>query len=629
LTRPDTASIKILMDKAFKLQEKSPDSALVLYQDILSNSRAIGFRNGIAESLKNLGRYYSSKNQHEKSLHYLQSALAFCDNNTAGYEKTVRLYLMISVNFYYAGRYDSCAWYRYQALNYLQEHQLDDLDIQIDVYGRLLQFWLNAHQDIRNDPYSRELAARINQFEQRALLTKDSSVLMEAYFQKAGYYNNLGNNDSARYFCRRTLEIGELLNMTNGVRMSTLVNIGITYVEDKQPALAIEYFNKLLAYAKEHNIQNRYVIFANIMMGEAYVLQKEYDKAIAVTLPALAEAEKLEIITTTDNAHKNLADAYEALGQYQKAAEQRKLYSDVRDSITKAEKLEVIYDLEMKYQITEKNKEIAQKELAIAQNESRLKTKNIWIVGITASLVLLTLLSLLVYRNNIHKQKIQQEKIFTMQQEGEINRLKGVISGEEKERSRIARELHDGMGGTLGSIRGQLSMVFRKHKTTDVSNDFLEIMALLEEAAADLRHTSHNLMPEILLQEGLAKATAMFCERVKKAGVTPIAFETWGEAKKMPADFELSVYRIIQELVQNIIKHAKATEANVQLVFHETQLCLTVEDNGQGMNIHAQNKRDGVGLTTVRERVHSLNGQLDIDSTPGKGTSVYIEFNLP
>ncbi|MES2776040.1 MAG: sensor histidine kinase [Bacteroidota bacterium] len=625
--KPDTGFIKILLDKAIQLREKFPDSAFVMFREVLSQSKMIGYRDGIAEAFRNIGRYYSSKNDHEKSLYFLRSALPYCSDDMRGYEKTVSLYLAISVNYYYEGRYDSCAWYRYQALNYLQEHNIQNLDVQIDVYGRLLQFWLNAHKDIQNDPYSRELAAHIDRFEKQALATNDSSVLMEVYFQKAGYYNNLKKNDSARYYCHRTLEIGSLLNMSNGVRMSTLVNIGITYVEDKQPELAMEYFHQLKAYANEHNVHNRYEIFADIMMGEAYCMQKKYDSAIAITLPALARAESMKIITTTDNAHKNLADAYDALGQYEMASIHRKQYSEIRDSLNKAEKMEVIYDLEMKYQITEKDKQIAEKELAIAQNESRIKTKNTWIIGITAGLVLLVLVSLLVYRNNVHKQKIQREKIQNMQRESEIGRLKGVISGEEKERSRIARELHDGMGGTLGSIRGQLSMIFRKHKTTDVSADFLEIMKLLEEAAADLRHTSHNLMPEILLQEGLAKATALFCERVRKAGATPVSFETWGEAKKMPPDFELSVYRIIQELVQNIIKHAQATEASVQLVFHDTQLCLTVEDNGKG--IDTSEKRDGMGLTTVRERVHSLSGVLDIDSTPGKGTSVYIEFNLP
>jgi len=120
-----------------------------------------------------------------------------------------------------------------------------------------------------------------------------------------------------------------------------------------------------------------------------------------------------------------------------------------------------------------------------------------------------------------------------------------------------------------------------------------------------------------------------FCERVKKAGSTVINFESWGPARKMPPDFELSIYRIVQELVQNVIKHARAPEAKVQLVFHETQLCVTVEDNGKGMDTRLAGKRDGMGLTTVRERVHSLNGQMDVDSTPGNGTSVYIEFNLP
>jgi signal transduction histidine kinase len=133
-------------------------------------------------------------------------------------------------------------------------------------------------------------------------------------------------------------------------------------------------------------------------------------------------------------------------------------------------------------------------------------------------------------------------------------------------------------------------------------------------------------MPEILLQEGLAKATALFCERVRKGHTLELSFQSLGTASGLSTDAELTIYRIIQELVHNILKHANARNAIVQIAYYETQLAVTVEDDGNGML--AMSQSDGIGLKTIRERVNSLNGELHIDSVPGQGTSVHIEITL-
>jgi signal transduction histidine kinase len=277
--------------------------------------------------------------------------------------------------------------------------------------------------------------------------------------------------------------------------------------------------------------------------------------------------------------------------------------------------------------LSDKDKQLAQQELAIERNESRIKSKNFWIIAISAGFLLISLISILLYRNNHHKQTLQAEKIRNLRQEIQIASLQAMVNGEEKERSRIARELHDGIGGTLGAIRTRVSAMMRKYKTAHTNDDFTELMQMLEEASADLRKTAHNLMPEILLQEGLAKASTLFCERLRKGHSLEINTEIWGKVRRLSGDVELTAYRIIQELLHNILKHAGATQALVQIVFHESQLCITVEDNGRGMPVNATSN-EGIGLKTIRERVKLMNGQIDTVSTPGQGTSVYIELDL-
>ncbi|OQP68424.1 two-component sensor histidine kinase [Niastella populi] len=624
----DTASINKLIKRADALREQAIDSAIKLYDQAAQSSLLLNYNWGIAKSYFGLSRCYNNKEHQEKSVAYARQSLAWCPDDIHGHELTASLYLALSETYYYQNRLDSCSWYRYAALRELENNQLLSPRMQLGVLCSILQFWLNVHEDIHNDLYIREIVHRINHIEHIALATNDSSLLMKIYFHKGGYYNNIGQNDSARFYCDRHLELGRALNASPSMAIATLLNIGLTYMGDKLPERALQYYQKAIDEIPiERRSEYRYFIFARIFQGEAYSMQHNWKKAIAFTEPALEKAYKLKIIHLIDHGHKTLADAYEGLGQFRKANEHRKQYSLLRDSLQLVQKLEMMYDMEAKYRISDKDKQIAQKELAIERNESRIRSKNFWIIAISAGFVLISLISMLIYRNNYHKQTLQSEKIRNLRQEMEIASLQAMVNGEEKERSRIARELHDGIGGTLGAIRTRVSALMRKYKTVHTNDDFTELMQMLEEASADLRKTAHNLMPEILLQEGLANASRLFCERVRKGHMLQIDTEIWGKIRRLPGDVELTAYRIIQELMHNILKHAGATQALVQIVFHETQLCITVEDNGRGLPA-AGTGSEGMGLRTIRERAKLLNGQVDTVSTPGQGTSVYIELDL-
>jgi signal transduction histidine kinase len=625
----DTASIKKAIKGADAKRESMPDNAVMIYSSTLSASKKQNYNEGIIKSLTGLARCHTNKNEQEKALALCREALTWCGDDPIGHEMTASIYLLLSETHYYKSRYDSCAFYRYAALAELDNNKIPNPRMQIRIYCSILQFWLNAHDDIKNDVFIKQVVQRINGIEHSATAAKDSNLLVNIYFHKAGYYNNIGQNDSARYYCNRHLEFGQALNMPPSMRVATLLNMGITYLDDKRPVQAIEYIKKGIAEIPEQGKNlNRHLIYANFFLGEAYCQQQDYYKAIAITLPALQKADSLNIFQVTDRAYKTLAEAYDGSGQYKKAAEYRKKYAVIRDSLTRVQKLEMMYDLETKYRISDKDKELARRELAIARNETRIKTKNFWIGGIAGGTVLILLISLLLFRNNRHKQKLQEAEIGNLNQRMQISGLQAMIDGEEKERSRIARDLHDGLGGSLGAIRTLLSSIYRKHKTADVSSDFVEVIQMMEEASADLRKTAHNLMPEILLQEGLVKASKLFCERIRKGHSLEIRTEILGKIRRLPEELELAAYRIIQELLHNILKHSGATEAVVQIVFHESQLCITVEDNGQGLPADTWQNGKGIGLKTIKERVKLLNGQIDIASTSGQGASIYMEFNI-
>jgi signal transduction histidine kinase len=398
-----------------------------------------------------------------------------------------------------------------------------------------------------------------------------------------------------------------------------------TFLLQKLADSAIYYSEKAIKkYEADGRQDTNLLITSDYTIGESYLLQKKYKEAIAVTLPALAIA-KTQPLFSQYTGHEILSKAYGAIGDYKAAWEEQKNYSLIRDSMLIEKNIQTISQMEMKYQVAERNKELAKKELAISSRDNRIKTQNLWIGGTLGGTLLITLVGALLYRQNIHKQRIEALR---MQQEKEMALLQAMIEGEEKERNRLANELHDGIGGLLGTIRMQLGASLKAHHMQTTSGEFKEILLLLENAYDELRKTAHNLMPEVLQQEGLETATSIFCDRIRKTDALDINYETVGSIPRFRPSLELALYRIIQELTHNILKHARASEALVQLAFIGECLSVTVEDNGVGIQETVSHSKTGMGIKTIQERIRKMGGKFDIVSSANNGTSINLEFNL-
>lgn len=251
---------------------------------------------------------------------------------------------------------------------------------------------------------------------------------------------------------------------------------------------------------------------------------------------------------------------------------------------------------------------------------------NMWTAVFLANLLVWLLLSFIIWKKSGQRQHIQAKLL----QNGELEKnrqvLQALMQGEEKERTRLSKDLHDGVGGLLSAVK----MHFRALQS-DLSlqheKGFNHAMRMLDEAIGEVRKTAHNMTPEILSRKGLSAALEFFCRNVSHSRKLQISFYTSGELPRFRNSFELSVYRIVQELVNNIIKHAYATTALVQITQHGEYISITVEDNGIGFK-NTPGEHTGIGLNSLEERVRSLNGQLTITASPGSGTTAYMEFNV-
>lgn len=217
------------------------------------------------------------------------------------------------------------------------------------------------------------------------------------------------------------------------------------------------------------------------------------------------------------------------------------------------------------------------------------------------------------------------QQVKTEQQLKEMQLWEALVNGEEKERSRIAKDLHDGVAGMLAAAKMHLASLHSSEREIAETAAFKQAIQLLEEAAVEVRKTSHNLMPELLLQHGLDEALRRYCCNISNNSTLVVRYDSWGELKRYKSSFELSVYRIVQELVNNIVKHAQASEAVVQFHCDEKVLYVTVEDNGIGFS-NGQSQKEGMGLSNLHARIKAMNGQIELNAVTGQGVNVYLEF---
>ena len=190
---------------------------------------------------------------------------------------------------------------------------------------------------------------------------------------------------------------------------------------------------------------------------------------------------------------------------------------------------------------------------------------------------------------------------------------------------RIARDLHDGVGQLLAAARMSLGNTLGKHNNR---KDFQSTFEILEESIRELRAVSHNMMPNVLVKLGLVSALRQLTQNFNTNGKLDVDFQVIGVHERLDNRTETVLYRVVQEIFSNIIKHSEATKVNFQMIEHENELILIIEDNGKGYDTNLMSKSEGIGLKNIITRVEYLNGSVIFDSSPQKGTSVIIEIPL-
>lgn len=329
------------------------------------------------------------------------------------------------------------------------------------------------------------------------------------------------------------------------------------------------------------------------------------------------------------------ADALRALGRYGEAVNVLNIYLVLQDSILGEKANRQLADAEMreKYDAVERIAQIQALEGEKLQERDLRERRTIQRNGLLVLAVLLLGLSILLYRNVQHKRKlaVQERQIFErrineLMHENEVKALNALLQGQETERQRIAKDLHDRLGSLLSAVKHQFSALELRIEALHVEqrDQYRKVYTLLDDAVEEVRRISHDMVKGGIAKFGLAKALEGLRESIVVKGRLAVELTLFGLDQPMERSYEIGVYRIVQELVSNALKHARPTELSIALTRTPEGLSVLVSDNGTGFD--PREAKNGIGLDNARSRIRELGGTMQIDSTPKHGTTVDISI---
>ena len=488
---------------------------------------------------------------------------------------------------------------------------------------------------------------------EQAELSKDPNLIAKCYTNLGIFYVTKKDLKLAEENHLKALEIRQKLPPSLELA-NVYENLGILNRDQEKYAEALNYYFKSLDIYKEkddsssiafsyNDIGAAYSFMGNVEKAEKYLLEsiairKRINEVseLAYTLNYLGEnyerkgnfklAEfylKEALKTATENnflkqrreSLESISNFYERNKMYDSAFYYSKMHRLFKDSLLQQDNEETIAKLTTKFQT-------AKKEKIIEQQKTDLNRRKylIWALSLF-SLLILVLAWTFYQRYKLNQQKKLQETIMEQQDMA----TKAVLEAEENERHRIAADLHDGIGQLLTAARLNMEALSEKLVISNENERIIydKALSLVDESCKEVRNVSHNIMPNSLIKFGLGNAIKDFIEKIESKQLS-INLNIVGLNTPLDSKIELILYRVLQEAINNVIKHAKANQLDICIERDEDGLRITIEDNGIGFNKADMVKANGIGMKNIIARIEFLKGELDIDTKPGRGTLLAI-----
>ncbi len=514
----------------------------------------------------------------------------------------------IGVAHYFKGRYDIAARRYYNSIDNLEKSSdKRQLALTYNELGKLYRKTRDLDRSLENYDKALSIFRTLNDSSGIALIMNESGVVFE---YKENYEEAI-----SRY--KTSLEINRILKDSVGISYSFNFLAGV-YVLQKKFTDAEEMMLQVIE--TRSNMRDTFgLALAYTDMGALYNAKGDHNKAKQTLEKSNAIAQLIGYPELMSNNYLELSAIAQKQGDYKKALDYFQQRTALRDSIFNLEKTKQIEELSTKY-------ETVKKEQMIEQQQNRITRQNFLFLGIAGLVLLLSLLTHSQYkRYKLRKEAQLQAEIMKQQQLA----TKAVIEAEENERQRIAKDLHDGVGQMMSAAKMNLSAFESElqFNNSDQKQTFEKLIQLVDDSCREVRTVSHLMMPNALLKNNLADAIRDFTDKLDKKSLK-VHLYTEGLEQRLDSGVETVLYRVLQECVNNVIKHAAACTLDISIVKDKDGISATVEDNGKGFDTTDKEKFEGMGLKNIITRIGYLKGTVDFDSAPGRGTVVALHVPL-
>ena len=544
------------------------ENALLSYKKGFDIRAKLNDQKGIGALYNKIGIIYQKESKFDSALAYAQKALEIYEklNDKTGISYSLNNIGIVNQN---VGNLDEALKYQQQSIA-IKEEIKDKLGLS-GSYVNVGNVYL----------LKKDMAQAKVYFEKAETITRQSGnpeYLANSLNNLASLYQKTEDYKKAMPLAEESLDIRTKLGDTKG-QVSCLVNMGSILTSSKQYSLGESKF----------------------MLG----------LKLADTLSS-CRGEKAKL-------YDGLSQLYELTGDYKKSMEMARQTVALNNLIYTDGMNKRFSEMETKFQTAKKNKLIQEQQFEITKKQYLLYAS----VGIA---FLILLLGYSFYRRYKLKQEKRLQHAVIKQQD---LATKAIITAEENERRRIAAELHDGVGQMMSAAKMNLSAIESEMSFKDEAQkkSFDKVIAMIDESCKEVRSVSHQMMPNALLKSGLANAVKEFIDKIDSR-IIKINLHAEGLNERLDTNVETVLYRVIQECVNNVIKHSGANNLDISLIKDADGISATVEDNGRGFDTTDKQKFEGIGLKNISSRVNFLKGTVDFDSSPGKGTLVAIHVPI-
>jgi two-component system, NarL family, sensor kinase len=595
--RQDTSRVIFLTELSRELSNVNTDSALLLARQALALAEHLSDKRGKARSHLLLGWCNNVRGNYQAALQHLFAGLPLAGDSNS---------IASSIYGVIGNVADNQQQHRKALENYQKALAIDES--------------INNHWGI----------------------TRNLGLIGFAYTALKDYKRGLQYNF-------RALDLSRKLHNPNGE------SVWLGYIGDVHNAIgtydsAIQYYLQAYSISSSRGNQWKSAEFEH-NLGDVYLSVGDYERSHYYLVKGLKRALDISSMDEAKNCYESLARLYEisdlklpdsagktrlgVAGMRVQALRYHRSFVHVRDSLFGLERQRETMTLEMQQKETAAIALQEKRELVAGQKLFKERERQKLLRTILGSGLALTLLSAVFvisyYRRRQQSEKlIATERINRLLKEQELISVNSMLEAQEGERRRIAADLHDRLGSMLSTVKIYFGVVEEQMEPWKASNKDHYAMAtkLLDEACEEVRRISHDLVSGELVKFGLGSALRQLATSITESGRLRIAVLEFGMQERLESSTEVNIYRIIQELINNMLRHSRATEASIQLNRVGSNLNIVVEDNGGGFDLAPARAKGGMGLRNIETRLNKISGRLHIDAVKGRGTTTIMDISV-